>query len=117
MKPRQLSSTPGSAAACPCIVIERVCGIWLLTAQKPINSQVGGKESLLYFRCQQLREKGRHLFNANSPQLTTSGAKGFIDRMRGPYAGTAQSALTGIFKLVISGLTRFILIVLGTVNL
>ena len=32
-------------------------------------------------------------------------------------AGTAQSSLTVIFKLVVSGLTSIILIVLGTVNL
>ena len=83
MKPRQLSSTPGSAAACPCIVIERVCGIWLLTAQKPINSQVGGKESLLYFRCQQLREKGRHLFKSQLPPADNQWGKRFYRQNEG----------------------------------
>ena len=47
----------------------------------------------------------------------TSGARGFIDRRRGLHAGTEQSALTVIFKLVTGGLTCIILVVLGTVNL
>ena len=51
-----------------------------------------GKESLLYFRCWQLVGWGL-------------------------YAETAQSSLKVIFKVVISGLTRVILVVLGTVNL
>ena len=49
--------------------------------------------------------------------LATSGARAFIDRKMGIDVGTAQSTLTVIFKLIISGLTSVILIVLGTVNL
>ena len=51
---------------------------------------------------------------ADSPHfpLATSGAKAFIDRRRGLDVGTAQSTLTVIFKLIISGLTSVILVVL-----
>ena len=46
------------------------------------------------------------------------GVRAFIDRVGGRvHAETAQSSLTIIFKLVISGLTSTILIGLGTVNL
>ena len=49
--------------------------------------------------------------------MATSGARAFIARRRGLHAETAQPALTVIFRLVISGLTSVILIVLGTVSL
>ena len=52
----------------------------------------------------------------SSSLLATSGARAFIDR-RGLHAETAQPALTVIFKLVMGGLTRVILVVLGAVNL
>ena len=55
-----------------------------------------------------------------TPQPTaTSGARAFIDRVGVGelHAETAQSSLTVIFKLVISGLTSIILVVLGTVDL
>ena len=51
------------------------------------------------------------------PPVAPSGARAFIDRKMGIDVGTAQSTLTVIFKLIISGLTSVILIVLGTVNL
>ena len=51
------------------------------------------------------------------PALATSGARAFIDRRSGLHAETAQSALTVIFKLVISGLTSVILVVSGIVDL
>ena len=77
------------------------------------KGQFGGKESLLYFTCWQLCEEGgRHLFK----QRVTA----FLDRVgcgRMSKAETAQSSLTVIFKLAISGLTGIILVVLGTVNL
>ena len=50
-----------------------------------------------------------------TPQPTaTSGARAFIDRVGVGelHAETAQSSLTVIFKLVISGLTSIILVVL-----
>ena len=38
-------------------------------------------------------------------------------RRKGLHEGTAQSTLAVIFRLVVSGLTSTILVVLGTVNL
>ena len=52
-----------------------------------------------------------------TPRPDNQGARAFIDRGRGLHVETAQSALTVILNLVISGLTSVILIVLGTVNL
>ena len=49
------------------------------------------------------------------PSLATSGARDFLDR-RGLYTKTAQSTLTVIKKLVISGLINIIFIVLSPVN-
>ena len=99
----------------------------LLAAQKPINSQVGGKERLIYFRCWQLVGGGWQtsvqrltpltLPPHQPPALASSEVRAFTDRRRGLYAETAQSALTVIFRLVVSGLTGIILVVLGTVNL
>ena len=55
---------------------------------------------------------------ASSPTLTSRELRPFIDRVGGGlHAETAQSSLTVIFKLVISGLTSIILMVLVTVNL
>ena len=51
------------------------------------------------------------------PSMGFSRQEHFIDRGKGLRAETAQSALTVIFILVVSGLTSIILIVLGTVNL
>ena len=53
---------------------------------------------------------------ANSPRDNQQ-ARVFIDRQRGLHAESVQSALTVIFKLVMDGLTRVILVVLGAVNL
>ena len=56
---------------------------------------------------------------ANSPDpLHENGVRAFIDKGgRWLYAETAQSSLTVIFRLVISGLTSIILIVFSTINL
>ena len=56
-------------------------------------------------------------FLPTSPPVANSEARAFIDRRKGLHSGTAQSALTVTFKLVIGALTRVILTVLGTVNL
>ena len=72
--------------------------------------------------CNQRGEGGQHLFKGLLPSpptplpLDKQGVRPFIDRVRQGrlHAETAQSALTA-FKLVISGLTSVILIVLGTV--
>ena len=52
-----------------------------------------------------------------APNPGNQRGQSFYRQEEGPRAETAQSALTVIFKLVISGLTSIILIVLGTVNL
>ena len=54
-----------------------------------------------------------------SPTTDNQWATTFIDGGGGwaLYTETVQSALTGILKLVMGGLTSIILIVLGTVNL
>ena len=57
------------------------------------------------------------LSKCSLPPLIVSGKKTFIDRGRGLHAVTVQSALTVILKLLIGGLNRVILIVLGTLNL
>ena len=105
-------------------MLQKECGIKLLTAQKLINRQVGGKEILLYFICWQL---GRKAGKANiCPKANSSSGnqwgKGFSffffkERRKGLPAKTEQSALTVIFKLAIGGLTSVILVVLGTVNI
>ena len=56
-------------------------------------------------------------FLPTSPPVATSEARAFIKRRTGLHTGTAQSALTVIFKLLFSGLTSVILVVLGVVNL
>ena len=52
------------------------------------------------------------------PLLTTHNwwARAFIDRGKELHAETAQSALTVILELVISGLISIILIVLSTID-
>ena len=64
--------------------------------------------------------EGRRLSKRPTPPPRpppTMGARAFIDGGRGLHAEIIQSALTVILKLVISGLTSVIVIVLGTVNL
>ena len=80
------------------------------------RGQVGGKESLFYFGCQQLGRgwvwilsKGWLLPNPNS-----QGAWASAERGRGLYTATARSALMGILKLVISGLSSVMLIGLSS---
>ena len=52
------------------------------------------------------------------PCCTNSqGARTFVDGERGLHAETAESAPMLIFRLVFSGLTSVILVVLSTVNL
>ena len=76
---------------------------------------------MLYFRCWQLRRRVADICpKADSPPpiLGTSGTRSFIDRKWGVlHVERAQSSLTVIFKLVISGLTSIILVVIGMVNL
>ena len=50
----------------------------------------------------------------SSPALASSEARAFTNRRKGLYAETVQSALTVIFKLVISGLTSIILVIFSS---
>ena len=94
-------------------------------AQKPINRPDRWKGKFALFQMPPTWGGGVDICpKADSPHLppphthmATSGARAFIARMRGLHAETAQPALTGIFRLVISGLTSVILTVLGTVSL
>lgn len=52
-----------------------------------------------------------------TPTTDNQKVRAIVDRGRRLHAKTTQSALTVIFKLVISGLTSVMLVVLGTVNL
>ena len=79
---------------------------------------------MLYFRCWQLERGGLWTSvqgqSRSPPPLAPSkqGVRAFIGRVRGggQHGETAQSSLTVIFKLIISGLTSNILVVLGTVG-
>ena len=79
-------------------------GVWLLTTQKPIKRQVGGKESLLYFGGWQPGWAGHTdscpKMDSLHPDTDNQGARAFIDGGRGLRAETAQSALTVVLKLV-----------------
>ena len=91
-------------------------------ANKQAKLVEGRQESLLCFKCWQLG-RGRLVdicpkadFLPTSPPVANSEARAFIDRRKGLHSGTAQSALTVTFKLLFSGLTTTILVVLGAVN-
>ena len=82
------------------------------------TGQVGGKESLLYFRCWQLWWQGVvDVCPKAHSHPVNQWARAFIDSKKGLHAETAQSALRVILKLVIGGLTSIIFIVLSTVTL
>ena len=89
--------------------------VQLLAAQRPLRGRFGGKESLLYFGCQQLGEMvDRHLPKCDSlPPLIVG--ESFYRRREG--ATCRKSHLSVILTLVIGGLTSVILIVLSTTNL
>ena len=91
------------------------------------NIQASLVEKLLYFRCQQLDVGGVGRVADTCPKADyhpplTSRKLDFIDRSGGGrgrrlHVEKAQSSLTVVFTLVISGLTSVILVVLGTVHL
>ena len=111
------------------LLLKGCVGIWLLATQKPINRPGWWKGSLLYFRCWQLvhgRGEGWRVGRlgewgadicpkADTPHII-EGENFYRVSVcvvgRGLHAETAQSSLTVIFKLVLSGLTSIILVVL-----
>ena len=77
--------------------------VQVLAAQKPVERQVGGKESLLYFGCWQRGGSGGCCWRLSKGQLLPTdnqGTRAFIGGWRGLHAETAQSALTVILKLI-----------------
>ena len=120
-----------SSSVCIChwVCYRKLCsGIWLLSAQKPVNSPGWWKGKLLYFRCWQQVEGGnrggRHLSKGwlpLTPHWQSVATRAFINRSEG-VGGGGSSCRNSIwqsssFKLVIGGLTSVILVALGTVNL
>ena len=111
----------------PKSVTERyVWEVQLLTSQKSISRPGLWKGKFGLFQVPATVGGGRQAsvqrLTFPHPPAQTSRGLGVgesINRVRGGglHAETAQSSLTVIFKLVISGLTSIILIVLGTVNL
>ena len=86
--------------------------VQLLAAQRPLRGQVGGKESSVYFGCQQLGEMvDRHLSKCD-PLPPLKVGKSFYRLKKG--ATCRKSHLTVILTLVIGGLISFIL---STINL
>ena len=91
-------------------------GSSLLKSQE--TGQVGGKESLLYFRCWQPSVGVVDICLQANSLLFPHHKQGMRESLvEGLHAEIAQSSLTVILKLVISGLTSIILVVLGTVTL
>ena len=81
----------------------------------PLQSQVGGKESLFQIPATGGGGGGWTSVQRSTPHTGNQWARAFIDRRRGLLAERAESALTVIFRLGISGLISIILVVLGTV--
>ena len=137
-RPRRLSSipskhpfsTPAHALPSPLLHLPRVIllpkGIWgrgsgPATCHSKASKQARLVETLLYFRCWQL-EVGRavDICPKADPHPPAGGDRSY--RLGGVGGGlgcakAAQSSLTVILKLIISGLTSVILFVSGTVNL
>ena len=91
-------------------------GVWLLTTQKWINRPINRKGKFALFQMPAAGGRGTSV-QRPTPPMIISRQEFFIDRQRGLHAESIQSALTVIFKLVMGGLTRVILVVLGAVNL
>ena len=89
------------------LLLPKVCGVWLLIAQRPINRTGWWKGKFALFQM------------LATPQLGGGGWQTFVQRLIPPPQGAAcrnSTALTVIFKLVISSLMNIILTVLGTVH-
>ena len=96
--------------------------IWLLTAQKPITQARLAERKVCFISNAGSWRKGRVADicpKADSPPPGNQWGKSSYRQSGGGglYAETAQLALTVILKLVISGQTSIILIVLSMVNL
>ena len=97
-------------------------GVWLLAAQKPANRPGWWKGKFGLFQMLATGVGGGDDVSLEADSLPTDGQGGSESVYRTQLGGrllaeTAQSSLPVIFKLVISGLTSIILVVLSTVNL
>ena len=98
---------------------EYVHGVQLLATQKPINRPGWWKGTFALFQILATGGWGWQTSVQRPTPPQKAGGESFYRQSGGGrvHAETAQLSLTIIFKLVISGLTSTILIVLGTVNL
>ena len=94
-------------------VTERVCWVQLLAIQKSINRPGWWKGKFALFQMPATCGVRRADVypKADGPPPETSEARASIDKRKGLHGEIAQSTLTVIFRLVISDLTRAILIV------
>ena len=86
------------------------CGVWLLTAQKPINRTGWWKGKFALFQTAATRQEGGCLSRGQLPSTDSQWGGSFIDRRRGLHSEAAESTLLVIVKLVIRGLTCVILV-------
>ena len=116
--PRESPGEPGAmragepAAASPALGPKSVTKErgWLLARQKLINSTGSWKGKLLYLADNCPKADSTHSHQAG-------GWNSYRQNGVGLQAETPQPSPTGIFELVITGLTSVIMVVLGTVNL
>ena len=94
-----------------------VCGVQLLTIEKPINRPSWWNGEFASFQMLATGGEGGQTYVQRPTAPLTIRVRAFIHRVGGLQAETAQSSPTVIFKLLISGLSSIDLIVLGTVNL
>ena len=104
-----------SACPCPQCSSDSIAGsgLWLLTAQTPINRPAWWEGKM-----PATRGIGQTSVQRLTPlPLNTQGGKSFYRHREGLHAETAQPALTVALKLVLGGLTSIIWGVSGTVSL
>ena len=100
---------------------QKICmQVQLLAPQKPVNRPGWWKGKFTLFQMPATGGQGGWQTCVQRPD-DKQGVRAFIGRVGGQGGGLhtekAQSSLTVIFKLFVSGLTSSILVVLGTVNL
>ena len=104
------------------MLLPKVSGVQLPTAQKPMNRPDWWKGKFALFLMLETGVAGQgggHLFKGGLPPPQQAGGESFYRQSKGRWlhAEIVQSSLTVLFTLIIGGLTSIILIVLGTVNL
>ena len=111
----KLSPRARGSGCSPSVIKNMHGGSGCLTLKSQLTGQVGGKENLLYFRCQKLGGGGWQA-RVQRPD-DKQGVRAFIDRVgAGLHTETAVISNSHL-HLVVRGLTGSILVVLATVNL